>query len=199
MITTVGAATPIRPAMLGDLSQLEQLELDGFDSAERWSEASWRAELVGSDRIVLAAMIADQVVGAGTWQAVGETADLHRIVVSNRHRRMGVASALLTEGLCAVQAAGVGAVLLEVAADNEGAQALYRKFGFTELATRADYYGAGRHAKLMRLDLADGWRERGELRAQRPKGSRFGPKLTLSPDFSSESSVNNPVIEGCES
>jgi ribosomal-protein-alanine N-acetyltransferase len=55
------------------------------------------------------------------------------------HRRRGVATALL-EAALALAAPTAQAMLLEVAADNPGALALYAQAGFRTVGQRAGYY-----------------------------------------------------------
>jgi ribosomal protein S18 acetylase RimI-like enzyme len=45
-------------------------------------------------------------------------------------------------------------VLLEVAADNSAALALYSRAGFRVISRRADYYGHGRDAVVLSCPLA---------------------------------------------
>lgn len=144
----------ILPAHRDDLPAVMGLERTGFPVAEQWSERSWLGELLGDGRTVLIART-HVPVGVICLQTVGDTADLHRIVVAERHRREGIGAALVTAGLEAVRHAGARSVMLEVAFDNDPAIALYQRLGFEQLAARDDYYGPGRHALILKLyDLA---------------------------------------------
>lgn len=137
-----------------DLDAIMALERDGFDAGARWSDASWRAELTGPDRCVLVDRDGTVVRGVATFQVVAEVADLHRVVVAPDRRGRGIARALVGAGLAWAAGRRARHVLLEVEHDNVAALALYRPLGFTELARRRDYYGAGRHALVMRRELA---------------------------------------------
>ena len=68
-------------------------------------------------------------------------------------RRAGLARRLLAEGLAEARRRGARRMTLEVAADNVGAQALYREFGFLEAGRRRNYYrkadGGGLDALLL--------------------------------------------------
>lgn len=133
-----------------DLSAVMGLEQAGFPVAEQWSERSWLGELLGDGRTVLIAR-AHVPVGVISLQTVGEVADLHRILVSETHRREGIGTALVVAGLLAVRHAGARSVMLEVAFDNDPAIALYQRLGFEQLAARDNYYGPGRHALILKL------------------------------------------------
>lgn len=144
----------IVPIRRDDLPAVMGLEHVGFPSAEQWSERSWLGELLGDSRTTLLART-HLPVGVITLQTIGDVADLHRLVVSPRHRRHGIGTALVAAGLAAVRHAGARSVLLEVAIDNDPAIALYQRLGFEQLAARDDYYGPGRHALILKLyDLA---------------------------------------------
>lgn len=95
------------------------------------------------------------LAGVATLQLVGDTADLHRVVVAPERRGRGIGRALVEAGLAWVAGRGADRVLLEVEHDNAPALALYRGLGFAELARRTDYYGAGRHALVMQYEITE--------------------------------------------
>ena len=140
----------ISPARLEDLEALLALEESGFAEAERWSRRSWQGELLGERRTVLAAR-ASQPVGVVDLQTVGEAADLQRLVVGPRQRRLGVGAALVRAGIEAVRHLGARTVMLEVHYDNEAAIALYQRMGFEQRAAREDYYGPDQHALILKM------------------------------------------------
>jgi len=147
------AGVRITPARQEDLEAILALERAGFPEPEQWSRRSWQGELLGERRSILVAWAA-QLVGVIGLQTVGRAADLQRLVVSPKARRQGVGSALVSAGLTAVWHLGARSAMLEVHYDNEPAIALYQRLGFEQLAARADYYGPGRHALILkRYDL----------------------------------------------
>jgi [ribosomal protein S18]-alanine N-acetyltransferase len=154
-VSTGPARSPVSivPAHAGDLPAIMALERAGFAEPERWSERSWRGELLaGHRRILLARTYAP--VGVISFGVIGELADLNRLVVAPAHRRQGVGSELVRAGLATVRAAGARAVILEVDYTNEPAIALYQRLGFEQLTVRDDYYGPGRSALILkRYDL----------------------------------------------
>jgi ribosomal-protein-alanine N-acetyltransferase len=146
---TVGQIS-ISTARQVDLEGILSLERTGFPESERWSRRSWQGELLGERRTVLVAR-AHQLVGVISLQTVGSAADLQRLVVAVKARRSGVGSALVRAGIEAVRHLGARTVMLEVHYDNEPAIALYQLMGFEQRAARADYYGPGRHALILKL------------------------------------------------
>lgn len=139
----------IARAWLPDLPAILALEETGFVSAERWGEPSWRGELTGERRRVLAAST-EQLVGVISLALSDRGADLLRLVVAPVARRHGVGSALVRAGLAAVREAGARWAILEVRFDNDPAIALYQRLGFEQLAARSDYYGPGQHALILK-------------------------------------------------
>ena len=143
-------------ANLGHIELIMELEESGFDPRDQWSQSSWTSELLAGDRIVLVAPAGDgTVMGAITVQVVGDTADLHRVVVDAGHRRRAVASDLVAAAIERARERGARQLLLEVRTDNHAAIALYSALGFTEISRRGNYYGQGVDAIVMRKDLAD--------------------------------------------
>ncbi|MDO5629799.1 MAG: GNAT family N-acetyltransferase [Mobilicoccus sp.] len=142
------------PATKADLPAIMGLE-QAFDHA-RWSEDAWAEELASPRACVLLERDAEgRVVGVVTFTRVEEVADLNRVVVAPDARRAGIGRRLVLAGLAWAAEHGVQQVMLEVDADNAPAIALYDSVGFTRLATRANYYGAGRDALVMALRLED--------------------------------------------
>lgn len=144
----------IRPAVPVDLDALVALDKVCFgDSA--WSASSWAEEFarLTTDRVVL---VADEGMQVGyavllVPPVVEDPAELLRIAVSPAERRTGIGGQLMT---AALQRCAGRTVLLEVAAGNESAGALYRGYGFGEISRRRGYYAGGEDAVIMQ------WREK---------------------------------------
>jgi len=73
--------------------------------------------------------------------AAGE-AHLLNLSVAAAHQRAGHGSTLLAEAMRLARARGGLHIFLEVRPSNEGARALYRRFGFRQVAVRGGYYPA---------------------------------------------------------
>jgi len=140
----------IRLAATTDLDALVALDQVCFgDSA--WSAESWAAEFarLGTDRVVL---VADEGAAVGyavllVPPALEDPVELLRIAVRPAERRTGIGGQLMT---AALQRCAGRTVLLEVAAGNESAGALYRGFGFEQISRRRGYYADGEDAVIMR-------------------------------------------------
>ncbi|TCO48734.1 ribosomal-protein-alanine N-acetyltransferase [Kribbella antiqua] len=143
----------IRAARAEDLTALAALDSLCFGS-EAWSTVAWTTEFerLSEDRVILVADVGD-VVGYVVLLVPPVSLDvveLLRIAVTPAERRTGIAGQLMTAALskCAGRT-----VLLEVAAGNDAAVALYGAFGFEEISRRRGYYAGGEDAVIMR------WRE----------------------------------------
>lgn len=92
---------------------------------------------------------------AGLWFGDGRgDADLLTIATAARARRRGLARLMLDHLIAQAREAGCGAILLEVSASNEPAQALYLARGFEPIGRRRRYYSAPTEdAVVMRLAL----------------------------------------------
>ena len=69
------------------------------------------------------------------------------------YRRQGIGSLLLAAAEKEAASRGEKSMVLETATTNKAAIALWRKHGYRQLGTIADYYGQGRDAFRMGKDL----------------------------------------------
>lgn len=79
-------------------------------------------------------------VGYVMAQIAADEAEVLSIGVAPEWQRAGLAARLMDGLERALKRAGVKRVFLEVAEDNSGAKALYRRVGFTETGRRKGYY-----------------------------------------------------------
>nr|MDQ2860173.1 ribosomal protein S18-alanine N-acetyltransferase [Pseudomonadota bacterium] len=96
------------------------------------------------------------VVGFIVCRVAADEAEILTLATNPRHRRRGVARALLETVTREADARGVASLFLEVAADNAAALALYTKAGFVAVGVRRGYYPRGVaafDAVIMRRDL----------------------------------------------
>lgn len=141
----------IRPATPGDVLALLALEVECFGMSA-WGAVSLQSAIDDPAQDVLLTATGDAY---GVVRVVDGTADLDRIAVRPVVRRSGVARGLLHELTDHAVRRGARRMLLEVAADNDGALALYGAAGFEEIHRRRGYYPAGVDAVIMQRSLAD--------------------------------------------
>ena len=118
----------LRPALADDAAALAAL--DCLCNPKPWSAGQFQAALAEAHTRVWLAETPAGCAGFIVWQQLFDEAELHLIAT--------IATALLAQMF---QAAGLRRVFLEVRAGNLAAQALYRRYGFADLARRRAYYG----------------------------------------------------------
>jgi ribosomal-protein-alanine N-acetyltransferase len=139
-----------------DLPVLTSLERSMFPDYP-WSQAQFKEEIagIGTSRQFLLALKEGSVIGyAGIMVvAAGVPADLLTIAVLPDFRGQGIAKSMLAELENWAKARGATEVILEVDTKNESAIRLYVLAGYEKMASRANYYGLGVDALIMRKEL----------------------------------------------
>jgi ribosomal-protein-alanine N-acetyltransferase len=136
-----------------DIDALLGLE-DALFGEDAWSPALFWSELAQHDSrhyVVLAD--GEAIVGYGGVAIYDGEAYVQTVGVVPGRWGTGLGALLLTALLTTAEAAGVHTVVLEVRADNERAQRLYQRFGFTVIGVRRGYYqpsGADAHVMIRR-------------------------------------------------
>jgi ribosomal-protein-alanine N-acetyltransferase len=138
-----------------DLEGVLALELELFGD-EAWSRQMLVGELgqQPASRYYLVAELDGEIVAYAGLLAAGGQADVLTIAVATARWGNGIGSALLERLLAEAERRGCVEVFLEVRADNERAQRLYRWRGFNDVGIRRAYYQpSGTDAIVMRLAL----------------------------------------------
>ncbi|SEO68267.1 ribosomal protein S18-alanine N-acetyltransferase [Trujillonella endophytica] len=129
----------LRPMRLADLPAVMRMEEELF-APDTWTASMYRDELSRTDtRSYLVAVDGADVVGYAGLIAYDDEAHVATIGVTGSRQGEGL-GALLLDTLLAEADRRSPAVLLEVRADNEVAQGLYRRRGFAEIGRRPRYY-----------------------------------------------------------
>jgi ribosomal protein S18 acetylase RimI-like enzyme len=118
------------------LSLLSQLSLETMRPPEELS-ATFAEMLASRTRLILVACIDDALVGtldlslmANLTHAGRPWADIENVVIDERHRRRGIASALMDVAVELAQAAGCYKLQLISGVHRQDAHALYERYGF---------------------------------------------------------------------
>jgi ribosomal-protein-alanine N-acetyltransferase len=143
----------LRPMRLTDLDAVLALEEDLF-APDTWTAAMYRDELSRADtRTYLVAEDGERIVGYAGLIAYDDEAHVSTIAVAADRQGEGIGSRLL-DALLEEADRRSPVVILEVRADNEVAQGLYRRRGFTVIGRRRGYYQpSGADAVVMRREL----------------------------------------------
>jgi ribosomal-protein-alanine N-acetyltransferase len=138
---------------LADLPAVLELEEQLF-APDTWTAAMYRDELARTDtRSYLVAEDGDRIVGYAGLIAYTDEAHVSTIGVAPDRQGEGIGARLL-DALLDEADRRSPVVLLEVRADNELAQGLYRRRGFTEIGRRRGYYQpSGADAVVMKREL----------------------------------------------
>lgn len=101
-----------------------------------------------------------RIIGYAGMMCVAPIADVQTLAVAPEAQGSGLGTRLLRTIVEAARTwpgitGGAEQVLLEVRADNPGAQALYQREGFSHIHTRAQYYPDGEDALIMQRLLKD--------------------------------------------
>jgi ribosomal-protein-alanine N-acetyltransferase len=137
--------TRLRWWHIADLLGIE----DDLFGLEQWSAAMFWNELANGHHYIVA-LDDDQVVGyAGLVLSPPQEAWVNNMAVRRDRQRHGIGRALLEDLLEAARLAGIPTTLLEVAADNAPAQAMYQRYGFQTVGVRRGYYQASKTDALV--------------------------------------------------
>jgi ribosomal-protein-alanine N-acetyltransferase len=144
----------LRPMSRDDVNAVAALE-EALFGAEAWSPELLTTELT-TDPASRYYIVADDdgvIAGYGGLLAQrGGQADVLTLAVAEDRWGEGIGGALLDGLLAEARRRGCTEIFLEVRVDNDRAQRLYRRRGFTDIGIRRAYYQpSGTDALVMRL------------------------------------------------
>ncbi|WP_371413756.1 ribosomal protein S18-alanine N-acetyltransferase [Kocuria sp. HSID17590] len=142
----------LRPMQPGDLETVHALETELFPE-DAWPAQMFHEELAHPTRRYWVVTREREIVGYAGMMCIPPVADVQTLAVAPAHEGRGLGATLLRVLHEAAVAQGATEMMLEVRADNPRAQALYRRFGYHHIHTRAHYYGPGHDALIMRCEL----------------------------------------------
>jgi len=135
----------LRPMVEGDLDAVRHLEQIAYGT-DAWTRRTLKDELVNgfSEYVVaeLGSTAADSAELAGFTGVWFMKDQLHlvTIAVDPKRRRLGIAARLLLRCFEWAVEAELPSIVLEVRASNDGAQAMYERFGFRRIGRLRGYY-----------------------------------------------------------
>jgi ribosomal-protein-alanine N-acetyltransferase len=153
-----GSDFTVRPAGKGDLAAAVELEsvcfgTGGFSLTKRQLQYLQRRPTA----LFLVAEQGGTVIGQGValvrQHRSGHSGRIYSLAVHPDSRGQGVGDALLRSLVDQLASRGVRRVYLEVDQANGAALRLYERFGFRRLGTLDDYYGPGKAAAHMVLEI----------------------------------------------
>ncbi len=144
----------LRVMTAADIEAVLPMEQELFGD-ESWSRQMLEGELAEQPRSRYYVVADDDgvITGYGGLLLAGAQADVLTLAVAADRWGQGTGSALLEALLAEAERRGCTQVFLEVRIDNERAQRLYRRYGFTQIGIRKGYYQpSGTDALVMRRD-----------------------------------------------
>jgi [ribosomal protein S18]-alanine N-acetyltransferase len=167
----------LRPMASGDVGAVAVLEQALF-GVEAWSPELLAGEMTADpdSRYYIVAEDEDVITGYGGLVAQpGGPADVLTLAVAADRWGEGIGGALLDGLLAEAARRGCTEIFLEVRVDNDRAQRLYRRRGFTGVGIRRGYYQpSNTDALVMRLVTAPTER-RSRLRGKHRAAKTAGP------------------------
>jgi ribosomal-protein-alanine N-acetyltransferase len=122
-----------------DLRKLLPIESAVFP--EPWSPEVFNSELaMRKGRLYRAVWDGAEMAGYIGFLIVDDEAHMTTIATAPAYQRSGVAITMIVDSLETLRGQGVKHISLEVAANNNPAQSLYRRFGFAPVGVRKNYY-----------------------------------------------------------
>ena len=147
------AGITFRPANAMDAMAIYGLEKEIYQGEDPWSLAQIKEELAAKDRYYLVAEREGLVIGYAGVMPAGDVTDILTMTVEPKYRRKGIAREFLRRLIDWSRNKKAEAVMLEVRYNNLEAIPLYESNGFRKISERADYYGPGLTAIVMRKEL----------------------------------------------
>lgn len=132
------AEAVISNASMRDARAIASLHAASFQRG--WTDGEVEQLLIATNVFADRALIGTTLVGFILTRAAAGEAEILSIAVAKGARGRGIGRRMLQRNLQRLTGAGVGAVFLEVDAQNRPALALYRRMGFAEVGRREGYY-----------------------------------------------------------
>lgn len=121
-----------------DIEALSRIESEAFSMP--WSANDFRDLLTRDYCMYLVAVAEGEVAGCCGMTVLCGEGNIDNVVVAERFRNCGIASAMLKELLARGEAAGIEDFTLEVRVSNGAAIHIYEKLGFVSEGIRPRFY-----------------------------------------------------------
>ena len=137
-LNRIGEDIIIEDMKSGDLPAITEIEKASFTTP--WSETSFFNELKNPRSFLKVAKKGGTIVGYICAGCIIDEGHILDVAVHPEHRRLGIASTLVSLVIERLKEEGCRFVFLEVRDSNGPAKKMYGKFGFEFLGTRKNYY-----------------------------------------------------------
>ena len=122
-------------------------ELDS-DTISLWSKKQWANESKKEGIKIFALLFTNFVIGICVFHVVLDEAQINYFVISEKFRKKGLGSYLMSYLIKKCEELSLKKLLLEVSESNFTAERFYSHFDFSTVGIRKNYYKDGSHALL---------------------------------------------------
>ena len=122
-------------------------ELDS-NTISLWSKEQWANEFKKDSTKIFGLLIQNLVIGICVFQVVLDEAQINYFVVNKKFRKKGFVTYLMSYLIKKCEKLNLKKLLLEVSQSNVTAERFYRRFDFSTVGIRKNYYKDGSHALL---------------------------------------------------
>lgn len=130
-----------------DVGAIHRIEQESFPAP--WRVEFFTSEIHAEGRFNLVAKIDGIIVGYLFAMWIFDEMHVNKIAVEAKHRRHGIADALMAHCFTFAREHDIATISLEVRQSNEGAQEFYRHLDFAPAFLRRRYYPDGETAVVM--------------------------------------------------
>lgn len=134
--------TTLRPAHRSESARIARMSRSLVEHGLRWRWTPRRVRQAIRDKetLVVVATVGGDLVGFAIMKFGDDNAHLHLLAVDPRHRRRGIATALLEWLEAACRTAGMQGIRVEVRLRNRPARQFYAQLGYDRLGQINGYY-----------------------------------------------------------
>ena len=127
-------------------------ELDS-NTISLWSKEQWAKEFKKDGTKIFGLLIKNLVIGICVFQVVLDEAQINYFVVNKKFRKKGFGSYLMSYLIKNCEKLNLKKLILEVSQSNVTAERFYRRFDFSTVGIRKNYYKDGSNALLKEKKL----------------------------------------------
>ena len=122
-------------------------ELDS-NTISLWNKEQWAKEFKKDGTKIFGLLIKNLVIGICVFQVVLDEAQINYFVVNKKFRKKGFGSYLMSYLIKECEKLNLNKLFLEVSHTNIAAKQFYKRFDFSTVGIRKNYYKDGSHALL---------------------------------------------------
>ena len=140
---------------------IEQINEKDFDLCYRldsntislWSKKQWANEFKKEGNKIFGLIITNLVIGICVFQVVLDEAQINYFVINQKYRNKGFGTYLMSYLIKECKRLNIIKLILEVSHTNFTAHKFYRRFDFSTVGIRTNYYKDGSDALLKEKKL----------------------------------------------